>query len=114
MERHLLRASERGQGLQLRRLVIGEVARFRDRARALFENGPRRAIDSLAAALTSLRERSLLNIEDATRSATMFNWLVMGQPVNEAMLRGDEAIPTPEQLRQHAAEATRVFLAAHR
>ncbi len=99
----------------MRRLVIGEVARFRDRARALFENGPRRAIDSLAAALTSFRERSLLNIEDATRSATMFNWLVMGQPVNEAMLLGDdEAIATPEQLRQHAAEATRAFLAAHR
>ncbi|TFB66821.1 TetR/AcrR family transcriptional regulator C-terminal domain-containing protein [Cryobacterium sp. Hz9] len=107
LERYHLRASERGQELQLRRLVMDEVARFRDRARALFENGPGRAIDSLAAALTSLRERSLLNIEDATRSATMFNRLVMGQPVNEAMLVGDGPIPTREQLRQHAAEATR-------
>lgn len=55
-----------------------------------------------------------MNIEDATRSATMFNWLVMGQPVNKAMLVLDGHIPTPEQLRLHAAEATRVFLAAHR
>jgi TetR/AcrR family transcriptional repressor of mexJK operon len=37
----------------------------------------------------------------------------MGAPVNDAMLLGDDAIPSPEARRRHAAHATRVFLAAY-
>lgn len=99
--------------LKLRRLVIGEVGRFPALARALSENGPQRAIRSLAVAMTALRERGLLDFNDATEAATTFNWLVMGAPVNDAMLLGDDAIPTPEVQRSHAAHATRVFLAAY-
>ena len=99
--------------LKLRRLVIGEVGRFPALARALYENGPQRAIRSLAVAMTALRDRGLLDLDDATEAATTFNWLVMGAPVNEAMLLGDDAIPPPEALRRHAAHATRVFLAAY-
>ena len=36
--------------MQLRRLVIGEVSRFPDLARVLYERGPQRAMDALAAA----------------------------------------------------------------
>jgi hypothetical protein len=99
--------------LQLRRLVIGEVGRFPALARALYVNGPQRAIGSLAVAMTSLRDRGLLDFDDAAAAATTFNWLVMAAPVNEAMLLGDDAIPSPEALRRHAAHATRVFLAAY-
>ena len=99
--------------LQLRRLVIGEVGRFPALARALYENGPHRAIGSLAVAMTSLSDRGLLDFDDAAEAATTFNWLVMAAPVNEAMLLGDDAIPSPEVLRRHAAHATRVFLAAY-
>ena len=99
--------------LKLRRLVIGEVGRFPELARALYENGPQRAIRSLAVAMTALRDRGLLDLDDATEAATTFNWLVMGAPVNEAMLLGDDAIPSHEALRRHAAHATRVFLAAY-
>ena len=99
--------------LKLRRLVIGEVGRFPALARALSENGPQRAIRSLAVAMTALRDRGLLDFDDATETATTFNWLVMGAPVNDAMLLGDDAIPSPEAQRRHAAHATRVFLAAY-
>ena len=99
--------------LKLRRLVIGEVGRFPALARALYENGPQRAIRSLAVAMTALRERGLLDFDDATEAATTFNWLVMGAPVNDAMLLGDEAIPSPEAQHRHAAHATAVFLAAY-
>jgi len=42
------------------------------------------------------------------------NWLVMGEPVNRAMLLGDQAIPAAVALRRHAADAVRIFLAAYR
>jgi TetR/AcrR family transcriptional repressor of mexJK operon len=37
----------------------------------------------------------------------------MGEPVNQAMMLGDEAIPKPAALRRHAAAGVRVFLAAY-
>lgn len=99
--------------LQLRRLVIGEVGRFPELATALYENGPDRAIRSLAKVMTSLAERGLLAVDHPLEAATTFNWLVMGAPMNEAMLLGDGAIPEPAALRRHAAHVTRVFLAAY-
>ena len=99
--------------LRLRRLVIGEVERFPDLARALYENGPARAIRSLAVTITALAERGLLSVDDAVEAATTFNWLVMGAPMNEAMLLGDDAIPDADALRRHAAHAARVFVATY-
>ncbi len=46
-------------------------------------------------------------------AASQFNWLVMAEPLNRAMLLGDSAIPKPAELRRHAEEAVRVFLAAY-
>ena len=37
----------------------------------------------------------------------------MSAPLNQAMLLGDEAIPKQAELRRHAAEGVRVFLAAY-
>jgi AcrR family transcriptional regulator len=99
--------------LKLRRLVIGEVERFPDLARALYENGPARAIRSLAVTMAELTERGLLAADDAVGAATTFNWLVMGAPMNEAMLLGDDAIPDAAALRRHAEHAARVFVAAY-
>ena len=99
--------------MQLRRLVIGEVGRFPDLARALFEGGPGRAMAAMAVLFERLAARGLLAIEDPAVAASQFNWLIMGEPVNRAMLLGDEAIPTPEALRRHAEGGVRVFLAAY-
>jgi TetR/AcrR family transcriptional regulator, mexJK operon transcriptional repressor len=99
--------------LQLRRLVIGEVGRFPQLAEALSTNGPDRSIRSLTSLIDELVRRRLLTAPDAEVAATTFNWLVMAAPINAAMLRGDDAIPTPAAQQTHAAEATRVFLAAY-
>ena len=101
------------QLLQLRRLVIGEVGRFPELAIALYDNGPKRAIDALAAVFARLTERGLLRVDDAAVAASQFNWLVMGAPINEAMLLGDAAIPSPAELHRHAASGVQVFLAAY-
>ncbi len=99
--------------MQLRRLVIGEVGRFPELAKVLYERGPMRALAELAALFTRLSGRGLLAVDDPMTAASHFNWLVMAAPLNQAMLLGDEAIPTDEELRQHADEGVRVFLAAY-
>ena len=99
--------------MQLRRLVIGEVARFPELAKALFDGGPKRAISVIAAALKDLADRGHLAIDDPKLAASQLNWLVMGEPLNRVMLLGDGAIPAPAALRRHAAESVRMFLAAY-
>jgi TetR/AcrR family transcriptional regulator, mexJK operon transcriptional repressor len=99
--------------MQLRRLVIGEVGRFPELARALFEGGPKRAMAAMAVLFARLADRGLLAIDDPAVAASQFNWLIMGEPLNRAMLLGDDAIPKPAQLRRHAAAGVRVFLASY-
>ncbi|KKB12594.1 TetR family transcriptional regulator [Devosia geojensis] len=99
--------------MQLRRLVIGEVARFPELAQVLYERGPQRALGILSSMFERLAERGQLEIGDPRIAAEHFNWLVMSGPLNRAMLLGDEAIPKPAELRRYAAEGVRVFLAAY-
>ena len=100
--------------LQLRRLVIGEVGRFPELARALYESGPNRAIAALAAVFSRIGERGMLSVDDPDVAASQFNWLIMAGPLNEAMLLGDEAIPDARARRRHVEDAVRTFLAAYR
>jgi AcrR family transcriptional regulator len=99
--------------MQLRRLVIGEVSRFPELARVLYERGPQRAIASFAKVLARLSAQGHLTVDDPLTAASQFNWLIMSEPLNRAMLLGDEAIPKPAALRRHTAEGVRAFLAAY-
>jgi AcrR family transcriptional regulator len=99
--------------MQLRRLVIGEVGRFPELARALFDGGPRRAMAAMAVLFERLSDRGVLAIDDPAVAASQFNWLIMGEPLNRAMLLGDDAIPKPAELRRHAAAGVRMFLASY-
>ena len=116
-----LRAFARGQLeqvtrrrlLQLRRLVIGEANRFPELGRAFFERGGGRSAEALAAAFARLTERGLLRAADPELAAAHFNLLVIGAPVNRAMLLGDDAIPTAAELDRHAEGGVRAFLAAY-
>lgn len=99
--------------MRLRRLVIGEVERFPDLARVLHERGPQRSIARLEAACRHYVAVGQLALTDARQAASFFNWLVMGEPVNNAMLLGDMAEVDLSRLRAHAREAVRIFLAAY-
>lgn len=99
--------------LQLRRLVIGEVGRFPELAKVLYESGPKRAMSALATVFSRLADAGLLELDDPLVAAAQFNWLIMSDPLNQAMLLGDSAIPNQANLRRHAAEGVRVFLAAY-
>jgi TetR/AcrR family transcriptional repressor of mexJK operon len=97
----------------VRSLVIGEVGRFPELARALFEGGPRRAMAAMAVLFERLSDRGVLAIDDPAVAASQFNWLIMGKPLNRAMLLGYDAIPKPAELRRHAAAGVRMFLASY-
>ncbi|MGI8459073.1 MAG: TetR/AcrR family transcriptional regulator [Propionibacteriaceae bacterium] len=99
--------------LKLRRLVIGEVGRFPDLARVLWERGPERAMSSLAMRFERLARAGMLRVDDPRVAAEHFNWLAMSGPLNAAMLLGDEVVPDAAGLRRHCAEAVRIFLAAY-
>lgn len=99
--------------MQLRRLVIGEAERFPELGKALHERGPGRSIGRLARALARYKERGQIKAHDVDAAASFFNWLVMGAPVNDAMLLGNGAIPQPDALQAHSREAVRIFLAAY-
>jgi AcrR family transcriptional regulator len=95
--------------LALRRLVIGEMTRSPELARALYEHGPRAAIASLAIVISDLQGLGVLRVADPEQAAMQLNWLVMGDPINRAMLLGDEASLTGEQMQTHVDAALDLF-----
>jgi AcrR family transcriptional regulator len=99
--------------MQLRRLVIGEVARFPELGKAFYEQGPGRTIDSLAKAFERLAERGVLEMDDPRAAASHFNWLVMSAPINQAMLLGRDKPPKKAELDHYVDDGVRVFLAAY-
>ncbi len=99
--------------LALRRLVIGELRRSPELAEALYELGPRRAILALTAVVDELCAAGALRPVDAEQAATQLNWLVMGEPINRAMLLGDAAALSPAQIPAHVEAALDMFFAAY-
>ncbi len=56
----------------------------------------------------------LLHAPEPARAASDFNWLIMSEPMNRAMLLGlDDPLPAAE-LDRWADQATRTFMAAYR
>jgi TetR/AcrR family transcriptional repressor of mexJK operon len=99
--------------MQLRRLVIAESSRFPELGRMFYEQGPGRTMTALAATFERLASRGLLDIADARQAAEQFNWLVMSEPINQAMLLGLDDPVSKRELERHADGGVRMFLAAY-
>jgi AcrR family transcriptional regulator len=120
LEEHLTAHADRQLGvvltprlMQLRRVVIGEAGRFPELGQALYDCGPGRAISGLATAFARWTAAGLLSARDPHIAATHFNWLVMGESVNKAMLLGDGSAPDALARQTMARSGVRVFLAAY-
>src|SRR5512133_13935 len=98
--------------LRRRQLVLREAGRFPDLARKYHQSGPRRAIHVLATAFDRLSERRELLVDDPLLAATQFAFLVVGEPLDTAMLRGGRR-RTRRELNSLADAAVEVFLAAY-
>jgi TetR/AcrR family transcriptional repressor of mexJK operon len=98
--------------LQLRRLVVGEAARFPELAMAYYQRAPERVMAALAAQLSRLGSRGLLRLDDPLLAASHFAFLVLGLPLDRAMFSTEHTCTTAE-LDRRADAAVRVFLAAY-
>ncbi|GAB3616963.1 efflux system transcriptional repressor MexL [Okibacterium endophyticum] len=99
--------------LALRRLVVTEAVRSPELAAALYEHGPRRAINALATILRTFDSLEMLHVPDADAAATQLNWLVMGEPLNRAMMLGDAASQLSDtEIQHHVDRALETFLRA--
>jgi AcrR family transcriptional regulator len=100
--------------LELRRLVIAEAGRFPDLGRAFYERGPGRTVAALASVFEQLASAGALNLSDPRLAAAHFNWLIMSAPVNQAMMLGNDSIPSRRELNRYADAGVSAFLAAYR
>lgn len=98
--------------MRLRRLVIGEASRFPELSRTFYELGPKRTIDALATVFEHLADRGDLRIDDPSRAAEHFNWLIMSTPLNRAMFLPKET-PSAANLQQSADAGVATFLSAY-
>lgn len=98
--------------LALRRLIITEAERFPDLAQTYFDQGPARAIETVASALQTFTGRGLLAAKDPRLAAAHFAYLVLAIPQDRAMFRPRER-PSAAERDRLASEAVRIFLAAY-
>jgi AcrR family transcriptional regulator len=100
--------------LELRRLVIGEAARFPELGAAYFNRGFCGGLDTLADSLRELAERGELRLDDPREAAEHLAGLVLWVPMNLAMFTGDDTLPPADEVTRIATSGVRVFLAAYR
>lgn len=55
-----------------------------------------------------------LAVDDPAKAARQFNWLVMAEPVNRAMLLGQTEPPSKSQIEEWATNGVGAFLAIYR
>jgi TetR/AcrR family transcriptional regulator, mexJK operon transcriptional repressor len=113
LARQLLARVMQPRILQLRRLVIGEAARFPELGRTFYDQGPGRTIAALATVFERLAARGALQLDDPRLAAAHFNWLVMSIPLNQAMFLGQDEPRSAAELDEYADAGVRAFLAAY-
>jgi|ERR1700722_1349610 len=111
--RFFLKGVMQADVLRLRRLVIGEAARFPELGETFYDLGPKRATEQLATALreTSVRKGFILN--DPEMAAEQLLSLILSIPLNQAMFLGEGHVFTDAALDRYADEGVRIFLRAY-
>lgn len=99
--------------MRLRRMVISEVDRFPELGRALHRTGPGPSIDKFSRAIDHYQALGALKPGDPLTAAKHYNWLLMGEPLNAAMLLGDDGLLTKSEMAKHAKDCVGLFLSAY-
>jgi len=107
--RRLAVAVVRSEVIALRRLLIGEAREFPELAAGYFDRAPGQVLDALASGFGRLARAGLLRVADARQAAAQFAYLVVGEPLDRAVLVG--TIPPQEHLVAGAREGVETFLA---
>lgn len=101
----------RPEVIALRRLLIGEARSFPHLAQNYFDRAPGRVLVALADGFEHLGRDGLLITTDARRAAEQFAYLVVGEPLDRAVLAGE--VPAKEHVIACAAEGVETFLARY-
>lgn len=101
----------RPEVIALRRLLIAESREFPALARRYVKRAPGRVITALASRFQHLHRLGLLDAPDARRAAEQFAYLVVGEPLDRAMLVG--AAPTRIRVLACARAGVDTFLARY-
>jgi AcrR family transcriptional regulator len=102
----------RPQILALRRLVLGEVARFPDLGRVWYESGPGRVDRALAQQFARLAEQGKLRAPDPDLAAQHFGHLVAGPPQTLLLFGARDALGEQE-IERYIEAGVAAFLAAY-
>lgn len=81
--------------------------------KSTYDRGPGRTFTTLTAVFERLAERGVLRVDDPRLAAQQFNWMIVADPLNRAMLLGRDRPPTRAELTRRADAGVEVFLAAY-
>jgi TetR/AcrR family transcriptional regulator, mexJK operon transcriptional repressor len=98
------------QVLALRRLVIGEAARFPEVAAAYYERSPAMVLAALADGFARLADLELITVDDPRRAADDFAFLVLGRSLDHGMFHVPATAPSDAEIGATADHAVDVFL----
>ncbi|MEZ6154124.1 MAG: TetR/AcrR family transcriptional regulator [Pirellulaceae bacterium] len=102
----------RPEVIALRRLLIGEARSFPEFAEQYFNAAPGRVLVALATGFEQLSDIGLLEATDALRAAEQFAYLVVGAPLDRAILIGK--IPSKKHIVACARHGVETFLVRYR
>jgi TetR/AcrR family transcriptional regulator, mexJK operon transcriptional repressor len=114
LARRLTLGIMRPEVIALRRLLIGEAREFPAFGATYFERAPGQVLDALASGFQRWGKRGLLRVDDkaaARLAAAQFAYLVVGEPLDRAMLVG--TVPARAQVITCAREGVETFLARY-
>ena len=111
--RNLVQAIMRPEVLRLRRLLIGESARFPVFGGEYYEQSFSGGLAALAKQLTVLAEGGALWLPDPLTAAEHLAGMALWVPMNRAMFTGSDEPLSAEELDRYCGAAVRDFLRAY-
>ncbi|WP_448811152.1 TetR/AcrR family transcriptional regulator [Agromyces bauzanensis] len=102
-----------GRVVPLRRLLIGEAARFPEFAVEYYERAPGRVMAAVAVALRSFDERGQLRIDDPELAAEHFAFLAIGASLDRALFLVETDAASADAAVERAERGAAVFLRAY-
>ena len=111
LARRLALGIMRPEVIALRRLLIGEAREFPALAAEYFDRAPGQVLEALASGFEHLGQEGLMRVADARVAAAQFAYLVVGEPLDRAVLVG--TIPPRKHVVTCAREGVQTFLARY-
>lgn len=104
-------AIARPEIIALRRLLIGDARAFPTLGAEYFGRAPGAVMDALAEGFAVLARRRVLRVRDARTAASQFAYLIVGEPLDRALMTG--VVAPVADIVAGAREGAKTFLARY-